>query len=40
MTDIPAEIQTEHHPDTSLELYRYTNQLGLCIVFGGNGGRA
>jgi hypothetical protein len=26
--DVPAEIQTEHLPNTSLERYRYTNVFG------------
>jgi hypothetical protein len=31
IVDIPAEIRTQHLPNKSLELYRYTNLLGESI---------
>jgi hypothetical protein len=34
IASIPAEIRTEHHPNASLQRYRYGNPLGglLCLA--------
>jgi hypothetical protein len=32
IASVPAEIRTEHIPNTSLERYRYTNLLGKTLV--------
>jgi hypothetical protein len=32
IVSVPAEISTEHLPDTSLEHYCYTSRLGHCPV--------